>query len=46
MKFTAPKWSFVMNGKPPEKIVGEELATMRHVAFELLKTLDALGEVS
>jgi hypothetical protein len=46
MKLTAPKWSFVSSGKPPEKIFGEELATMRHVAFELLKTLDSLGDLS
>jgi hypothetical protein len=46
MKLTASRWSYVSNGQPPEKIIGEELATMRHVAYEMLSTLDLLGEVS
>jgi hypothetical protein len=45
MKHTAPALVFSRPPSPPEIIRGVELATMRHVAFEVLKSLDVMGRV-
>jgi hypothetical protein len=38
--------SAVFSGRPPKPLLGDEQASMRQVAWELLKSLDAMGDIA